>query len=31
MDRTFSAQTSVAINAPIEKVWGALTNPEEEE
>ena len=29
MDKTFSAQTSVAIIAPIEKVWDALTNPDE--
>lgn len=29
MDKTFSAKTSVTINAPIEKIWDALTNPEE--
>jgi uncharacterized protein YndB with AHSA1/START domain len=27
MDKTFSAQTSIVINAPTDKVWDALVNP----
>jgi uncharacterized protein YndB with AHSA1/START domain len=29
MDKqTYSAQTSITINAPVERVWQALVNPE---